>query len=226
MNVGLIVAAGNSVRFLPGDKQFTLLAGRPVLAYSIDAFTRAGSIDMIILVVRAEDQRRCQTEIVGPAALDKPVSVVAGGEERQQSVAAGLRACPPGVDLVFVHDGARPLITAGQIDAMAAGLGDNDGLVLAACSYDTIKQVEDGVIKRTIPRNEVWQAQTPQLFRYATLEQAHEIAGKAGFVATDDSALVELMGGRIAIWPNDQDNQKVTTTADLRLAEQVLRDRS
>lgn len=225
MNVGLIVAAGNSVRFLPGDKQFTLLAGRPVLAYSIDAFNRAESIDMIILVVRAEDQRRCQAEIVGPAALDKPVSVVAGGADRQQSVAAGLRACPRGVDLVFVHDGARPLITPEQIDAMAANLGGNDGLVLAARAYDTIKQVEDGIIKKTIPREEIWQAQTPQLFRYATLEQAHKIAEPDAFVATDDSALVEQIGGRVAIFPNDQDNLKVTTAADLRRAEWILRDR-
>ncbi|MDP1807949.1 MAG: 2-C-methyl-D-erythritol 4-phosphate cytidylyltransferase [Actinomycetota bacterium] len=225
MNIGLIVAAGNSARFAPGDKQFTLLAGRPMLAYSIDAFARARVIDMVILVVRAQDQRRCQADIVGPAALAKPVSVVAGGEKRQQSVAVGLKACPRGVDLVFVHDGARPLITADQIDAMAANLGDFDGLVLAACAYDTIKQAEDGIIKRTIPRQEVWHAQTPQLFRYATLEQAHMIAEQAGFAATDDSTLVELMGGRVAICPNEQDNLKVTTTADLRLAEQILRTR-
>jgi len=225
MNVALIVAAGNSSRFGPGDKQFTALAGRPMLTYSLDAFIGAVSVDTIVIAVRAEDRPRCRADIVGSDAPAKPVSIVAGGEDRQKSVAAGLKACPRGVDLVFVHDGARPLITSAQIDALAGNLDGFDGLVLAATEPDTMKQVEDGIIKRTIPRGEVWRAQTPQLFRHEILAQAHKIAAKAGFAATDDSALVELMGGRIAIWPNDQDNLKVTTAIDLKVAEQILLER-
>jgi len=222
MNIGLIVAAGRSERFDGGEKQFASLAGRPVLSYSLSAFAAAAAVDSIIIVVREEDRERCRAEVVEPVDPVKKTSIVAGGVARQESVAAGLKACPRGTGLVWVHDGARPLITAAQIDAMAADLNDLDGLILAAPAVDTIKQVEDGVIQRTIPRDQLWQAQTPQLFRFTTLSQAHLIAAQSGFCATDDSALVELVGGRVGVRPNDQNNLKVTTAADMLVAEQVL----
>lgn len=226
MNAGIIVAAGDSSRFAAGGKQFALLAGRPMLAHSVDMFIRAESVDQLIIVVRAQDCRRCQSEIVSQIATDKSVVVVSGGKDRQQSVVAGLKACPKDVDLVFVHDGARPLITADTIDLMAANINEFDGLVLATLARDTLKRVNSGIIEKTIPREEVWHAQTPQLFKYKVLERAHETAATVDFCATDDSALVELMGGRVAIWPNDEDNLKVTTTADLRVAEQIILERA
>lgn len=222
MNVGLIVAAGRGERFNGGEKQFASLAGRPVLSYSLSAFADAAAVDSIIIVVREEDRERCRVEVVEPAGQAKKISIVVGGAARQESVAAGLKACPRGTELVWVHDGARPLITAAQIDEMADNLNDLDGLVLAAPAVDTIKQVEDGVIQRTIPRDQLWQAQTPQLFRFTTLCQAHLVADQGGFRATDDSALVELMGGRVGVRPNDRNNLKVTAAADLLLAERLL----
>jgi len=226
VNVGLIVAAGRSTRFKEGAKQYALLAGRPMLAYSVEAFCRAGSVDSVVVVVRDEDREYCAQEVVASVESTKPITIVAGGNERQQSVAAGLKACPRGVDLVWVHDGARPLITPDQIDAMVDELNDFDGLTMAAPARDTIKHVEDGLIKRTIPRDQIWQAQTPQLFRFVTLDQAHKAAVQGGFTATDDSALVELLGGRVAVCGNDLDNIKVTTPSDLKLAERILLERT
>jgi len=103
---------------------------------------------------------------------------------------------------------------------MAARLDGFDGVVLAAAAVDTVKEAEAGIIKKTLPRDRVWLAQTPQLFRFDVLKKAHD--GAADFAATDDAALVELMGRRVAIFPNERDNFKVTTETDLKMAEAVL----
>lgn len=226
MNVGLIVAAGHSARFEDGKKQFALLAEKPLLSYSLRAFSKAKFVDLIVLVVAGSDIERARKDIVEPLVISKSLSIVPGGESRQLSVAAGLKACPGDTEYVWVHDGARPLIQAALIDSMLDNLNDYDGLILASSAVDTIKRVEDGVIQETVPREKLWMAQTPQLFHYSVLVEAHLCARDKNLSATDDAALVEALGKRVAILANSQDNQKVTTTKDMALVERLIEERS
>lgn len=226
MNVGLIVAAGQSRRFDPGEKQFIILAGRPLLAYAVEAFCAAGLVDEIVVVTREQDVQRCRDDVVARYGAAKPVTVVPGGAERTLSVAAGLAVCPGGTELVWVHDGARPLVTGELIDAMVPAIDGYDGVILAAPVTDTIKVVESGVILKTPAREYLWRAQTPQLFHYSRLKAAVDEALANGYMATDEAAAVERAGGRVAVFPNETDNLKVTTEADLRLAELLLERRT
>ncbi len=221
MNVAIILAAGQGKRFGGRDKIFAMLAGRPVLSHSVLAFVAAQAVDRVIIVTRAARVAYCESEIVERGRLTQ-ARVVAGRSERQESALAGIEACPAETSQVWVHDAARPLITADWIDAGAACLEGLDGLVFASRIVDTVKQVEDGVIARTWPRESLWRAETPQLFPYAVLKSAHERAADDGFLGTDDASLVERVGGRVGIFPTDSLNLKITTEEDLSLAEHHL----
>jgi 2-C-methyl-D-erythritol 4-phosphate cytidylyltransferase len=224
MNVGLIVAAGKGERFGGGNKQLAPVAGRPVLAHSLAAFLAAGLVDMLVVVAPAGEKDRFLKEAIEPLGQTKPLALVEGAPTRQGSVAAGLDACPPETELVWVHDGARPLITPELIDLMARKLGSYDGLILASPAVDTLKLVEGELIRETVPRERIWLAQTPQLFRYRDLREAHRAADE-GLNLTDDSALVERQGGRVAVLPNDLPNLKVTTGLDLEVADRIMKQR-
>ncbi len=226
MKVGLIVAAGHSERFEGGKKQFALLAGKPLLSYSLRAFNKAKFVDHILLVVAESDIERARKDIVEPLGISKSLSIVPGGESRQLSVAAGLKACPEDTEYVWVHDGARPLTEAAQIDSMFDNLNEYDGLILASSVIDTVKRIEDDTIRETVSREALWLAQTPQLFHYSVLVEAHRSARDKNLSATDDAALVEALGKRVAILANSQDNQKVTTTKDMALVERLIEERS
>jgi 2-C-methyl-D-erythritol 4-phosphate cytidylyltransferase len=225
VNVGLIVAAGKGARFGDDNKQLALVAGRPVLFHSLAAFVGAGLVDRVVVVVPAGEKDRFQKEAIGPLGQTKPLTLVSGGPTRQESVALGLAACPPDTELVWIHDGARPLITPEQIDLMARWLGSHDGLVLASPAVDTLKVVEGDLIRETVPRHRIWLAQTPQLFRYPLLSEAHREAAAKGWDLTDDSALVERQGGAVAVLPNDLPNLKVTTPLDLLVADTIIKQR-
>ncbi len=224
MNAAVIVAAGRGERFGRDEKQFALLNGRPVLWYSVAAFSRSPLIDHIAIVTREELIPRCLSEVVD-AAAGTPVTVVGGRQERQGSVFAGLDSCPPGTELVWIHDGARPLITEDAIAASAERLGRLDGLIFAAAVVDTLKEVEGGVITATRPRAGFFRAETPQLFPFHTILAAHERAGEDGFEATDDAGLIEQYGGRVGVFETGGLNIKVTTSGDIFIAEQELRRR-
>ncbi|HEB12078.1 MAG TPA: 2-C-methyl-D-erythritol 4-phosphate cytidylyltransferase [Actinobacteria bacterium] len=223
MNVGLIVAAGSSQRFDSGNKQFALLAGRPVLSHSLSAFLEADSVDSIVLVMAESDLERGREEIVEPVAGLKDIILVKGADNRQRSVAAGLSICPKNTGLVWVHDGARPLVKSAQIEDMLTKLKGHDGVVLATRAVDTVKLVAEGVVTETMPRERVWLAQTPQLFYFQVLVEAHRSAEDQGILATDDSALVERQGKRVAILNNKHQNLKVTTEQDLLTAGRSLK---
>ncbi len=223
MNVGLIVAAGRSERFGRGNKQFVQLAGRPLLSYSLSAFIKAESVDSIILVMAESDIERGREEIVKPLAGQKDISIVKGADYRQLSVSAGLNACPENTEFVWVHDGARPLVRSAQIEEMLTVLNGHDGVVLASPAVDTVKLVNKAVIQETVPREYVWLAQTPQLFHFPTLLEAHIRAEDKGILATDDSALIESQGKEVAILANKHENLKVTTEHDLFTVERLLK---
>ena len=155
------------------------------------------------------------------------LSVVAGGAERSDSVAQGLSAMPAGCSVILVHDAARPLVDRGIIDRVIAAARDGAGAVPALAIGDTVKEAdgsEAGVprVLRTVPRERLWIAQTPQGFPRALLEEAHARARKDGVRVTDDAALVERMGATVVLVPGSRRNLKVTTDEDFLLAERIL----
>jgi 2-C-methyl-D-erythritol 4-phosphate cytidylyltransferase len=224
--LAIIVAGGVGSRFGRSEgKQLASIAGAPMLAHTVDAFRRAGSIGHIVLVCHPDrvDEYR---DAVGGLRESTPVSVVPGGETRQDSVASGLRHMPEGHEIVAVHDGARPLVLPETIDrAVAALLEDRSigGVVVGHPAFDTLKLVESAVVEETPDRSRFWIAQTPQVFRTEVLLEAHAQATTSGEFGTDDSAIVERIGETVVMLEGPRDNFKVTVEEDVALAEAVLR---
>lgn len=227
MNAAVVVAGGTGQRFgEPGGKQLALVMGRPVVAHALAAFDRAQSVDTVVLVVhpsRVEEYRR---EAVVGAAVRKVALVVPGGDTRQQSVRAGVKALGPDVDLVAIHDGARPLVTPDTIEAAFAALRSDAGLagvVVGHPAFDTLKETDTAArVVSTPERSRLWVAQTPQVFRVDVLRRALQDAEAAGVQATDDAALVSRLGEPVEMLEGPRDNIKVTVPEDLAYVEWVL----
>jgi len=214
----IIAAAGRSRRFGDGDKLFAPLVGRPLIAHTLAAFEVCRAVQRMVLVLAAENlERGCR--LVDAAGFDKVVTVCAGGPRRQDSVRLGLEALGE-CRWVVVHDGARPLVTAALIEAGLAAAAETGAAIAAVPLTDTVKEVAaDGLIRQTLNRGEFWAAQTPQVFDYDLLRQAHR---QAQGEVTDDAALVEALGQRVKVFPGSPRNLKVTTPADLALAAALL----
>jgi 2-C-methyl-D-erythritol 4-phosphate cytidylyltransferase len=210
--VGLVVvAAGRGERLGAGrPKALVEVAGRPLLAWALDGARAAGLGDVVVV---APPQALGEVRALAPGAV-----VVAGGETRQASVAAGLAALPPG-DLVLVHDAARafvpPQVFAAVVDALRAGA---DAVVPGVATADTLRHLDDG----PVDRERVVAVQTPQGFRRAVLERAHSAGDPT---ATDDAGMVERLGVRVQVVPGSDEGFKVTRPLDVVLAEALLRSR-
>lgn len=227
MHVTAIVpAAGGGTRMAGAlPKQYLPLAGIPLLARTLQALRASGRVQSLILVVPPGQEARCRTEILEPFGLHAD-AVVPGGADRQASVFAGLSRIPEGTDLVLVHDGARPFITTEVIQAAVSAAAAVGAAAVAVPVTDTIKVAgPDGSVKETPERGRLWAAQTPQVFRPALLREAHRQALQDGFRSTDDSALVERLGHPVRLVPGSPENVKITTTADLALADHILQAR-
>jgi 2-C-methyl-D-erythritol 4-phosphate cytidylyltransferase len=222
----IVPAAGGGTRLAaPLPKQYLPLAGVPMLVRTLQALLRSRRVDSLILVVPPGQEERCRTEILEPFGLDVD-PMIPGGADRQASVYAGLLRAPAATDLILVHDGARPLVTTALIHAALAAAAEVGAAVVAVPVTDTIKMADpDGHVVESPPRGRLWAAQTPQVFRAALLRQAHEAALRDGFRGTDDSALVERLGHPVQLVAGSPENLKITTTADLVLADQILRAR-
>lgn len=216
----IIAAAGRGRRFGEGDKLFAPLAGRPLIAYTLMAFEVCRAVDRVTLVLAAENLERGR-RLVAAAGFDKVEAVCPGGPQRQHSVRLGLEALGR-CRWVVVHDGARPLVTAALIEAGLAAAADMGAAIAALPLTDTLKETgEDGVIRQTLDRRNLWAVQTPQVFAYELLRDAHRLAERSG-EATDDAALVEALGRQVKVFPGSPRNLKVTTAADLALAQALL----
>ena len=224
----MIVAAGRGARMnSPVPKQFLPLAGKPVLAHAIGAFSACARIDRIVLVAASGDLSRIETSILPSAGGGKPLACVEGGEQRQDSVYRGLVAAGNRTRIAVIHDGVRPLIRPDQIDRVLSVAENKGAAILAARAFDTLKTVsEDGRIGETLDRRRIWAAQTPQAFRFGLIWEAHEKARQAGISATDDAQLLERAG--VPVWAVEDDgfNLKITTARDLTIAEALLADRA
>ena len=222
----VVPAAGAGRRMGAGvAKQYLPLLGRPLLAHAIEPLLAAPRIEAVVLVVAADDTR-------WPDAVpeDSRLLSATGGAERCHSVLSGLarladRAAPH--DWVLVHDAARPCLSHAELEALFAALeGDPVGGLLAVPVADTLKVADEGGrVLRTLPREALWRALTPQMFRYGLLRAALAAAIEAGVLVTDEAAAMERAGHQPALVAGRAANLKVTSPEDLALAEAVLRRR-
>lgn len=226
----IIPAAGSGTRLgeaLP--KQFLDLAGQPVLVHVVRAFEEVAEVGCIVLVVAADYRNRVASLIDSYhlAVGDVNIRVVDGGRRRQDSVAAGLAALDGDTDLVLVHDGARPLVSARLIRATMAGALRNGAAIAAIPVKDTLKAVADHrLIDGTIDRQGLWQAQTPQAVKFSILREAVRSAAEKQLEVTDEASLLEALGYPVTVVEGEETNIKITRPEDLRLAEAILMQRN
>ncbi len=219
-DVGVVVVAAGQGSRLGGDvpKQFLPVGGVPVLLRALRPFVSHPDV-VQVAVVLAPDHAVRPPEFLATLA-GASLTIVSGGHERAESVAAGLRALGPGCEIVLVHDGARPFVERAVIDAVVAHARRGEGAVAAVPVSDTLKEQASGDatrVGRTVSRDRLWRAQTPQGFPRRLLESAY--AGSVPTSATDDAALVEAAGGVVRLVPDSPRNLKITTRDDLALAE-------
>lgn len=219
----LIVAAGRGRRAGGGTpKQYLPVAGVPVLQRTIGAFLTHPRIAAVLPVIHPDDAPLYRE--IAVRCGDGMLQAVAGGETRQQSVLAGLEALQAfAPDLVLIHDAARPFVDAGTIDRVLQSLDDGaPGAIAAVAQADTLKRVDSvGRILATVPRDQLWCAQTPQGFGYAAILEAHRRAAAAGKAAfTDDASLAEWADVAVTVVEGTPGNRKLTTAEDFALAEQ------
>ena len=224
MNTAIIAAAGTGTRMASDrPKQFLLLAGTPIIFHTLKPFEQCDRIQEVIVVLPAEDSAAFLA-LAGKQGLRKLSRVVPGGKTRADSVKRGLNAIrPASAGIVAVHDGVRPFVTADEIDSVMAAAEANGAAILVAPATDTIKQVSDGSIVKTLERQELRRALTPQCFRYELLRKAYEHADVNDPALTDESALVERIGARVTTIEGSSRNIKITTPQDLLIAEAFLK---
>lgn len=225
-SIALIPAAGMGKRMGASiNKQYLQLNGLPIVARTISIFDQSPLIDEIYLVIPADEIPYCQEHIVSACGFKKIAAIIPGGKERQDSVLNGLNAMRNNVadnDIVLIHDGVRPLVTEKMLRDSITVARNHDGALVAVPTKDTIKTVADGIVVDTPPRDTLWQAQTPQSFRFGIIHAAHISAKKDSFLGTDDASLIERRGGKVCIVHGDYRNIKITTPEDLILAEAFL----
>lgn len=226
MNTAIIVAAGQGTRMGGAVcKQYLPLNGLPILARTLSVFTRSNLFQEIILVVAASEMANCRHRILEGLPGAQSIRLVAGGRERQESVCNGIEACRAREDdIVIIHDGVRPFVSRDILERCLEGVQKNGACIAAIPTSDTLKVVNTGgLISETLPRANIWQAQTPQGFRLGLIREAHRLARHEGFSGTDDAQLMERLGQGVAIVTGSRFNIKVTTPEDLPLAEAIWR---
>ncbi|OIQ59088.1 2-C-methyl-D-erythritol 4-phosphate cytidylyltransferase [Moorella thermoacetica] len=222
--LSMIIAAAGSGRRLGSEvnKVFLLLAGKPMLAYSLAVAAASSLVDEIIIVTRPDDIPLCR-QVVAGEGTGKVKAIVAGGAERQDSIANGLKAVARAAEWVAVHDGARPFLTLALLEKIILAARITGAAIPALPVKETIKQGgETGIVAATLDRRGLWSVQTPQVFRREWLVDAYREAAQKGWQATDDAALVERLGYPVKLVPGEERNIKITTPGDLVLAGAIL----
>jgi 2-C-methyl-D-erythritol 4-phosphate cytidylyltransferase len=220
----ILPAAGKSSRFKDREKKpFTLLDGRAVWLRTVEQFVTRDDVCQCILVVAPEDREMFRSRYQANIAFMN-VQIADGGRERFESVANALKLVKPEAEFVAIHDAVRPCITETLINAVFAEAAKSGAALLGIPIADTVKQVNDKQkVTGTLPRQGLWLAQTPQVFRREVLLAAFADRGKLGQHITDDAQLVEASGHAVAMVEGASTNVKITSKADLFLAEAVLK---
>lgn len=234
MNIAIIAAAGTGSRMASSaparerpngrPKQFLELAGTPIIFHTLKPFELCESIQEVIVVLPAEESAAFLAQ-AGKSGLRKLTRVVPGGATRADSVKRGLMAIRPATaEIVAVHDGVRPFVTVEEIDETVAAAQRDGAAILATPVTDTIKAVDGETVVKTLARQSLRQALTPQCFRYELLREAYDQADVNDPSLTDESALVERLGHAVTVVPGSPRNIKITTPRDLLIAETFLKD--
>ena len=214
----IIVAAGSSRR-MGFDKLSAKLGGRPVLQRTLEAFLAAETIHSVMLVCPEE-----RWDLLAGMGFSKPVLRVNGGVDRQDSVANGLAAIHSNTQLVAVHDGARPLVAPQDIDRCVAAAMEHRAATLARRVTETLKRSDaDDFSAESVSREHLWCMETPQVFEIALLTQAYQNISAHGLVVTDEVSAIQALGGKVKLIESLHPNMKITTPADLALAEALIR---
>ena len=217
----IITAGGRGVR-IGGDvpKQFLHIAGRPILEHTLENFKSTGLVDEVVLVVPPDAVDSVQADYEGFGAWI--AAVVPGGKERQDSVGNGLKAVGPDAEIILVHDGVRPFVTADMLRRSVEVAAEHGGAICAIPVSDTLKRADaDGVVAETVDREGLWRMQTPQTFSREILQQAFAKAFEDGFYGTDEGMLVERLGHKVRLVPGSEFNIKITRPEDLVLGERI-----
>jgi 2-C-methyl-D-erythritol 4-phosphate cytidylyltransferase len=226
--IAIIPAAGMGIRMGLGiPKQFLLIRNTPILALTLMVFQQSDDVDHIIVVVPKDEIRRCEEEIVKKYGLNKTYKVIAGGKRRQDSVRLGLYVAQQIAndnDLILIHDGVRPFVKKELIANLVKEAKKNNAVVAGIPAKDTVKEVDkDGYVLNTLTRDKIWLIQTPQVFRFKDILYAHKRAHSEAWEGiTDDAILLERLGISVKVIMGSEDNIKITTPSDLKLAEFIL----
>lgn len=223
----IILAGGSGERFgHEGGKQLVEIAGKPILTRSAEVFDAVGDVGLIVIVCPEERMSEYLSKAIDPFPFVTPIVMAPAGSIRQESAFSGLELVPEKYEFVMLHDGARPLITKELIEHTISTLKGNidcDGALVGHPSIDTLKVVENGVVVGTPDRSVFWNAQTPQIFRAGIYRRAHASALSDGFVGTDDSSLIERLGGRVLMVEGKRDNIKLTVPEDYLIISAAIR---
>jgi 2-C-methyl-D-erythritol 4-phosphate cytidylyltransferase len=221
----LIAAAGLGKRMNSKiGKPFIPIFGKPILAHTLEKFEKCHLINKIFLVVTDKEKEYCQKNIIKKYHLQKIEKLIIGGETRQESVFNGLKSVDSDTDIIVIHDGARPFVNESTIRESIA-IAIKDGAAVSAVPLrDTVKRVKKSFfIHSTLDRTKIWRAQTPQTFRYRLIKLAYEKAWENGFIATDDSAILERYGYDVKLFLGSEENIKITSPFDIFVAESILK---
>ena len=222
----IVLAAGSGKRMNAGqNKMFLELSGKSVLERTVAAFQESPAVDGIVVVAKAEELEQVQS-MVPQQIYDKIIAYTAGGKERQDSVLCGLNVLKEHgqYDRVLIHDGARPFVTNGLIDALLSELVPGLGTIAGVPAKDTIKRVNaDGIVQETPVRSELWNIQTPQCFYTNEILNCYVRAQNESYSGTDDASLAEKYGLSVRVVSAYYENIKLTTPEDLDVAEVFLK---
>lgn len=226
MKTVAIIPAGGAGKRLKAHvaKQFLMLDTLPVLVHTIKVFQESARIDDIILALPPEEIVSVRQELIEKYGLTKVTNVVAGGQERQDSVRNCLLAVTGTCDFVVVHDAVRPFVTEELIGRVIDAAGDTGAASIGVKAKDTIKETgEDNTVLATIPRQNLWLTQTPQAFKFELLKEAYTEAYKEKYYGTDDASLVEQLGKEVRMVEGSYENIKITTKEDMLIADALMK---
>jgi 2-C-methyl-D-erythritol 4-phosphate cytidylyltransferase len=221
-DVAVLVPAGGVGARLGSrtPKQFLALGREPILTATLRHFRRHPRVASIVVAAPSTHVERARRLLASGGA---PLTVVAGGASRQESVWLALQAAPASTRVILVHDAVRPFLTRGLIDALIAAAEGDGAAICALPIAETVKRVRDGLVLTTLERDGLWSVQTPQAFQAAILREAHDKARRDGFLGTDEAMLVERLGHPVRVVPGLAENVKITTAEDLRRARRRAR---
>jgi len=222
MNVAIITAGGSGTRMnIKKRKQFIKIAGKPILCWTLDNFVYHPKIDSIIITL-PQAEIDDFNQILKKEYPSTKFTLIAGGKERQNSVLNALQACPHNTKHVLIHDGVRPFINKQLISNLLQKIEQADGILPVSRMKNTIKEIDAELVKKTIPRKNLVNALTPQVFHYPLILHLHQKAKAENLQVTDDASLCETYGYKVRYLLTDDGNFKITDTRDLEISKFIL----